>query len=152
MFELKNYTFLGDFSILNYKDLSSFHFFIKKGGLIPKVYIGKKGVVITKNEANYTKIIGYKIKFFSVSKSVIILNPKRLICKNYSAIDLNFKNALGNKDKNISIKKVELSYVRSNFKKIHFKLNSKIKHTLLLNFTNKLIRYKLKFKTIKIES
>ena len=56
MFQLKNYTFLGDYSILNYKESKSIHLFIKKGGLLPKFLIGKKGVVLVRNEELFSSI------------------------------------------------------------------------------------------------
>jgi len=152
MFQLKNYTFLGDYSILNYKDSKSIHLFIKKGGLIPKFLFGKKGVVLVKNEARYNKIIYYKLSFLNVSKSKINLNPDNLKNKKNIAKDILFENSLGDKEKNLTIKKIELSRIRLNFKLLNLKTNSKIKCALIKNFSNKIQKYLLLHKPIKIES
>lgn len=152
MFQLKNYTFLGDYSILSYKDSKSIHLFIKKGGLLPKFLIGKKGVVLVKNEARYNKIIYYKLSFLNVSKSKLNLNPDSLKNKKNIAKDILFENSVGDKEKNITIKKIELSRIRSNFKLLDLNTNSKIKRAPIKNFSNRIPKYLLLHKSIKIES
>lgn len=150
MFQLKNYTFLEDYSILNYKNSKSIHLFIKKGGLFPKFFIGKKGVVLLKNEARYNKIIYYKLSFLSVSKSTLDLNPKKLKNKKPISKDVLFENSIVNKEQYIIIKKVELSRIRSNFQLLNFKRNRKIKYAPMKNFSNRIPKFLLLHKSIKI--
>lgn len=152
MFQLKNYTFLGDYSILNYKDSKAIHFFIKKGGVIPKLFFGKKGIALVKNEAKYDRIIYYKIYFFTISKSILILNPNKLSPKKNIAKDIIFKNSVGDKKKQLTIKKIELNKIRLHFKLLNFKTYNKIKHVKIKNIANKIPKYLLLHKPIKIKS
>lgn len=152
MYELKNYTFVDDYSMLIYHDVSSLHLFIVTGKLFPRVLIGKKGIAFLKNDVRFNKIIGYKFSSFSLSKSYLSLDPFRLKYKQDNAIEVKFNNALTNKENTLMIKKVTLDYIQSNFKNIRHKASRKVKNSLSINYSKSVHYFKLKIGLIQIKS
>jgi len=152
MFELKNYTFVNDYSTLVYRDVSSLHIFFVTGKLIPRLFIGKKGVVFLKNDIEFHQIIGFKFSLLSITKNVIRLDPNRLKHKGDNAVEVKFNNALTNRNHVLSINKITLDYIRSSFKSITYKASKSVKGSLSRNYSKRLYRIKLKSRLIQIKS
>lgn len=150
MFELKNYTFIDDFSMLICRDVSSRHIFFITGKFFPRVLICKKGIAYLKNDKKYIKIIGFKFSLFSLSKNTITLNPKRLKHKQNNAIEVNFSNALTNRDHTSGINKVSLDYIRSNFPSITYRASQRIQKSFPRNYSWSIQYVKLKTRLIQI--
>lgn len=152
MFELKNYTFVDDYSMIRYHDISSTHIFLVTGKFLPRFLLGKKGVVLLKNDTNFKKIIGFKIARFSLSKNIIILDPERLKPKKENAVEVKFNHTTENEPNVLNIRKKSFDHIISNFRKIKSNPAQSVKNSLFRNYSKTLLRIKLKSRIIKIVS
>lgn len=91
MFEITNYIFLNKYSKVTYDPNNGLHIFIKHETL-PKVKLGKKGIIHFKNGKKLKKITCFSISKKGIRKSEVKLNPGILKECRDNNISISFNN------------------------------------------------------------
>lgn len=152
VFTITNYIFLDDFSKVIYNPKVGFHLFIKYHR-IPRINLGKKGILHLKNTKSLSKIKCICVSRKGITSSEVILNPEKLAPKKENTVNLTYESNNPSSGKQIPIKLLKFASITSTVIPHPFKNNVRFNNNEIdlknsFYFTLKQ-RYKILFESWK---